>query len=436
LKYSDIAISRRKSFQVRIQIPDFTAPIPFPGRRNFQSWPRIPPAKTPGRRFSDAPSRGDRNKFIGESFSMRYSHTASSLGAFALLGVGGLLWGGGLLATLRGPAMSGPGRLVPKEAALTWRSPVTDGAGPRNHDQAQATFEVKNLGGTAVRIREVKSSCGCTTPKVEPLVIAPGATGVVEARATPLSTGEKTATISLVTDSAITPEVVLQLKIIGSRRPPYMGSAGGDLAFVGADMAHQVRKIYINTMEMAGSSSRPPRLSTNLSFLTLGPPKLVDDHPMEAQTGAIMRKYIVEATVGTGLPIGNFEGDVFVVDPWDERNRERIRVHGEVPSPLRAVPARLVLSVDGATGRMKSSGKLLILSTTHISELAINWDDKNQPPLIIGPPELNETGRMATVRLSSGTGRVEAGEYRLYVRGPSSPDRITIPVSIRREARP
>jgi hypothetical protein len=292
------------------------------------------------------------------------------------------------------------------------------------------------LGRTAVEIRSVKSSCGCTTPTVEPTAIAPGATGRVEARATPLQVGEKTATIKVVTNSTITPEILLQLKIIGSRRPPFMGTAGGDLAFLGDDLTGQVRKIYITTMEMDRSEPKPPRVSTTLPYLILGPAKLVDEQSRPDGSGVTARRYIVEAKLGPNHPGGSFEGDVFVVDPWDDRNRERVRVHGETLAPLRIVPARLVLHVNPTTGKLTSSAKLLVLSSAEISDLTVGWDGTDRPSLLIDPPSLSQTKRAATVVMASEAGEVKAGEYRIQIRSASSGSKVTVPVSIRREDQP
>ena len=230
-----------------------------------------------------------------------------------------------------------PGRLVPKEETLTWRTPVESTDRTQGPGEAQARFHIDNVGGSPVRIIAVETSCGCATPTVRPGVIPPGKTGTVEVRAAPLQVGEKVATFTLKTDSKSTPEVVLRLHVIGSRRPPFFAQGGGDLSFGDGDSPAEGRKLYAFNVELKGTNPTPPLVTSELPFLKVGAAELIDER-YAGEPGAVTRKYAYDAKLAPGHLTERFAGDLRVIDPWDPRHSEVVRVHCVAVPDLRAIP--------------------------------------------------------------------------------------------------
>ena len=114
---------------------------------------------------------------------------------------------------------------------------------------AKVRFPIKNVGGKQVRIVSMSSGCGCAVPKIEPKVIEPGKTGYVEVEAASPLIGEKLVTITLETDSAKTPILPLQLRLVGGGSPPFLLSAEGDLSYHEDIARSKPRQIEVLTIE-------------------------------------------------------------------------------------------------------------------------------------------------------------------------------------------
>jgi hypothetical protein len=211
---------------------------------------------------------------------------------------------------------------------LTWRSPTEKPMRALSTDEARATFELENVGGTPVRILGVETSCGCATPEIGSKTIPPGKVGIVEVRATPLQIGERMAFITIQTDSPSSPNIVLRLHIVGSRRPPFMAQARGELNYIGDVPVGDLGKIYAYNMELAGSAPRPPLVKSDVSFVEIGPAKLLEEQPYDGPD-VVSRKYVFDARVVRDPSVDKFAGTIVLIDPWDPEHVERTRFHGE-----------------------------------------------------------------------------------------------------------
>ncbi len=218
-------------------------------------------------------------------------------------------------------ARGGPGRLVPVEPELTWRQPDTPGPA-----MADAHFEVVNQGGRSVRVLSIASGCACTTPSIDPSVIAPGATGKITFQATPVPVGERIVVITLNTDSPSTPAVPLTLRLIGSRRPPFVLSAKGDLAGLRADDPDESREVRVLTVE-EGPAGPSPRLESDLSFLAFDGPRIASEGPY-TEPGTICRTYVYRLRIVSAPAEVPFLGTIKVVDPWDQSRPISLNVKG------------------------------------------------------------------------------------------------------------
>jgi hypothetical protein len=126
-----------------------------------------------------------------------------------------------------GPAP--PGWLAPSSSIVELQCNSPRGSGVATAPRAR--FTLSNPGGSPVAVTAVESSCGCATAVVRPPVLPSFSNGTLEVDVTPFAYGERIVWILVRSDSAATPEVRLRVKVIGSRRPPMLLSASGELVF-------------------------------------------------------------------------------------------------------------------------------------------------------------------------------------------------------------
>jgi hypothetical protein len=293
-----------------------------------------------------------------------------------LVGAGLLIIGAGFLAP-RSTSKLLPGKLVPKQNLLTWRSPIEKTFRTLAIDAAQATFELENIGGSPVRIVEAQSSCGCAIPELPETPIGPGEVRPFKVKAVPLQIGEHDASITLRTDSPASPEIVLRLHVIGSRRPPYMAQAKAELAFTG-DSPSETREIIAYHVELAGSKPLPPKAKTNIPLLKLSTPTLAEERPYMTPE-SVSRKYSIKASLNGHLPPGVLTGDVSIIDPWDPEHIQTIRFHGEPRPPIRAIPSLVVINTTGAQHEPPITG-ILVLTNPPVPDLVAELDASETPP--------------------------------------------------------
>jgi uncharacterized protein DUF1573 len=299
-------------------------------------------------------------------------------------------------------------------------------------DEVEAKFELQNVGGLPVHILAAQSSCGCAEPKVHPTTIVPGNVGYVEVRALPRQVGEKLATITLRTDSPSTPEVLLRVRIIGKRASPFLLQAGGQLAYMGDLSRSDTRQITAINIESESSHSKPPIVKTDLSFLEIGPP-ILKEKPYTG-AGTVQREYVYQVNLSADPPLGDFSGEVLVVDPWDPLHVERVLVHGQSLPPLRALPSRIILRVDKTSNNRDIKAEFLILSKDPAPDLLVEAEGGGELPVTVSRLTSREDGRLVSFAVSLKPGPIEEAEFNIIVRRPSrSIDRLVIPVAVRTE---
>ena len=198
---------------------------------------------------------------------MRLYHLA--MVAIALIGgVTSLLWIAG--STTR---PSPPGRLVPLQADLSWRS-----SPPGESNDLETAFVLRNVGGEPVEVVSVTTGCGCVEARVEPKIVAPGQETEVLLRVDPVEVGTRPVPIYLVTDSPLTPDVQLELMVKGYRSPPYLFEIRGELYYPAGSTLEE-RRLRVSTVEPRVDQGVRPivSLSEDLDFLRVGDPVVVDE---------------------------------------------------------------------------------------------------------------------------------------------------------------
>jgi len=253
------------------------------------------------------------------------------------------LLGGGLivLAGLTGSRSSRTpeaGFLVAERPSLSWRVPE-----PGSTDPAAAHYVLRNEGGAPVHVRSARSSCGCSTPRVHPEVIEPGGSAAVDVEATAPDIGERLVHITLETDSARSPEVRLELRLIGGRKPPYLESLRGDLTYFDVRFEGTEREVQAFTVESDGAG-RTPVARVDLPFLEVRPDGAFD---MPAEGGFVKRRHRFQVRFASEPPVGDFTGELSVADPWNPSRVERLSIHGKRRPAVEVYPSRIVLRLDG-----------------------------------------------------------------------------------------
>jgi len=98
--------------------------------------------------------------------------------------------------------------------ALTWEKSGLDFTVEAGSGDVLAEFPFKNEGASPVTIKELKASCGCTTPTVESRIVPAGGAGVIKATFAPGDrVGPQSARITVVTNEPGSEPVVLQLRV-------------------------------------------------------------------------------------------------------------------------------------------------------------------------------------------------------------------------------
>lgn len=292
-----------------------------------------------------------------------------------------------------------PGKLVARVASLEWRG--------ETREDAQARFEVVNTGGTRVVIRSVSSSCNCAEPVVEPTTIPPGGVATVEVKATPPPRGNRSVTFTVITDSLITPVVELSLKMIGTRRAPYLAGVDGELGYPEDDPTGVVRELTVYMVELP-ESDRMPAPRSDLPFLKVEP--LGRSESPIIGTGDVNRLYKFRVIMASRPPLGTFTGEVAVVDPWDDEHSERALVHGRVVPALRMAPSRVSVAADDPS----ATADIKLISQQPMGPVTLKWDGETPMTAERSGGDTEASPTIVTLRPKQGM-PMRPGEYTLIV---------------------
>lgn len=323
--------------------------------------------------------------------------------------------------------MPRPGRLIAEVDTLTL-APPSKLPGGGGYDSS-ATFRVANSGGSPVTIRDVLSGCDCAVARVDPRVITPGSTGVVEVKGKPSDKVDRTVMVTLLTDSPETPEVRLKIRRQGRDQltPPYLMTAYGDLTYNGTLSDIDTREITVLTAQETGHLEEA-RVISSLPFLRIDLRSSVGKQTTEPAISIVKHVYSVRLT---SPPHNAFQGEVTIEDPWNESRHQQIMVFGDLHEPFVVSPPRLLLSresLSGETGRAT-------LRVTHLDRRAspvVQPVGEAASLLRVVPIESDDPGAsLFEVRLNSAENRKPEGTFSLIIHpSPGSSEAILVPVKI------
>jgi len=235
--------------------------------------------------------------------------------------------------------------------------------------------------------------------------------------------GEKVAVIVLRTDSPTKPEVALTLKLVGTRKPPFLFRIEGEAVFRGNYSHGMNREITVLTVENRDGGASP-LVSANPAFLKVTP-KGVEVKPY-IMPGTFLRrwKYLVE--ISERPPSGSFNGAVTVKSPWDPADALSLNVLGQLHSGLKAFPS--LVTVDGSA---RGTVSFLVVSGSPSGRLDLEIEQPPRVPLTVEEEGGDEARRVH--RMTIGLGKAyTSGNVRTKItfRRPATAEELTVPVVI------
>lgn len=251
-----------------------------------------------------------------------------------------------------------PGELVVEESELSW---------PPEDDRLKATplqYRLKNSGSTDVRIKRIVSGCGCTVPSLTKTLVRPGE--MCEVLVPPLRTeivsAERVVPITLFTDSPLTPQVALSLRLVDRRPPPFLVTAGGTVTFHDPSPG-KTTQFAVKTVEEFHSEPSAPDVTSPDPYIQL---KYLDIEQQQTERDArvVYRTYKYAAELIDPLPSDNFHSAIRVRDPFAPGHEISVLVKGTAIPPVRIQPAKLVLDASGERSRPTPTRMMVVTNFT------------------------------------------------------------------------
>ncbi len=144
-------------------------------------------------------------------------------------------------------------------AELTWTKKVIELKADARTTVLEAKFHFTNTGKTAVDIRQIESSCGCTTAELEQRHYEPGASGDIIARYTVGShVGLQTKTISVASTDRDQPTMLtlaVQIPEILRITPPFVAWKHGEEAKVRQITLELLQETPLNDIAVQSSNA-------------------------------------------------------------------------------------------------------------------------------------------------------------------------------------
>jgi len=233
-------------------------------------------------------------------------------------------------------------------ALLSLISPVvafaddwTDRAFPvKKHDfgtvavaaKTQFEFPIRNPFREPMHIRDVRASCGCTTPIVKDDYIEPGQTGTLVARFnTDTFRGRKGATLTVVIDKPVYSEV--RLRVDGYIRSDMVFHPGA-VEFGKIDQG-EAKEVSTKVMYAGRNDWKVIEVRSNRPWLLPS----IDE---VKRTGGRVT-YQIDVKVREDAPAGFFQDELIVMTNDRTMPRVPLRVSGEVDSALTISPQAIAL---------------------------------------------------------------------------------------------
>ncbi len=226
-------------------------------------------------------------------------------------------------------------------SSIPARADWTDKAFPvKTHDfgtvavasKTEFSFPIVNTTGSEMHIREVRTSCGCTTPTLSSNYIPAGGQGSLLARFnTPTFRGKKGATLTVVIDKPVYTEVLLKVN-----------------GYIRSDMVFHPGSVEFGTVQQGEAESG----STKVFYAGRSDWQVVDvraNQPwliptfQQLERGAGKATYELTVQVREDAPEGFFQDEVIVQTNDRSMPRIPLQVSGNVVTALTVSPQSIAL---------------------------------------------------------------------------------------------
>lgn len=188
-------------------------------------------------------------------------------------------------------------------------------------------FPIHNTTGRTMHVREVRTSCGCTSPSVETHYIEPGQTGFILAKFnTGTHRGQKGANLTVVIDQPFFTEV--RLRVDGYIRQDLVfhpGAIDFGKQARGQELTQSAKIMYAGRSDWAV-----------VDVLTTKP-WIAVDVKQESRTGQ-NSVYLLTVKLSADAPAGYFRDELVVVTNDRTRPRVPLLISGELESELTISP--------------------------------------------------------------------------------------------------
>ncbi len=186
-------------------------------------------------------------------------------------------------------------------ADLHWDKPIQEFKCTPDDKHVEAHYTFKNTGSTTVTVKTVRTSCGCTTAKLDKKVYQPGETGEVVANyAFKGATGQLRKLITVISDDHPDQPVTLDLRVFVHEpfelKPALVYWRSGD-----AGEAKSVQVLATGyPVKVKSVSTSNPRFTTTLETVKQG-----EEYTVSVKPADTAQKEAAEISVLTDYPPEN-----------------------------------------------------------------------------------------------------------------------------------
>jgi hypothetical protein len=251
----------------------------------------------------------------------------------------------------------------------------------------------------------------------------------MDVSAMPPTLGERTVSFVIKTDSTRTPELPFQLRMISSRKPPFILLAKGDLTFAGDIKSDESRDFFVQTV-VTKQHNKQPIITTDLPYLKIN----VADVGTQSydDPNILYRRYRYAVRLKEIPTEEAVSGTVTITDPWDRSLVSQIQVYIHPARDLFITPATLTLNLRSPTDS-ETTATFLVKRNSSPGTIHIDEATEATPLFVIHESDLDRDGhvKVVSVRLAADHSTA-TGNHQLVVRTDSGIQRV-VPIHIKVE---
>lgn len=296
-----------------------------------------------------------------------------------------------------------------------------------------ASFHLFNAGASPVAILSAHASCGCAVLRVDRRRVEPGRAALLEVGVDPIEIGKRLVSLTVETDSRVTPQIIAGLTILGSRRPPYLQEATGDLYYHPGRQISDERTLTVKTIEAGGSPTVQPPIHCDLPFVLIEKAAMSTRRDPDDPT-IVERRYEFRVRFRSRPPRNAFSGTVRVVDPWFPERKLEVHIQGAEDPEMAVAPKQLRLSAD-SRGNLTGPARLSIRLRDQIDGCP-GPEASTDGPLMVEWDPGDEWGRLGTLVVRQKPGcALTRDRYTIHleVSGSEGRHRVDVPVIVSRD---